>query len=128
MQRAIQASLSTLHSSTRTSSSDGASDFAQAVAASIASHNDEALQSAIKASAMTDDDALLMEAIAASLLSSKTAGVHESQLQTALAASRLEAGHQKEDSELDQAIAKSTETFQAEKTARLARLAEEASF
>ena len=75
---------------------------------------------------MTDDDALLMEAIAASLLSSKTAGVHESQLQTALAASRLEAGHQKEDSELDQAIAKSIETFQAEKTARLARLAEEA--
>ena len=73
---------------------------------------------------MTDDDALLMEAIAASLLSSKTAGVHESQLQTALAASRLT--HQKEDSELDQAIAKSTETFQAEKTARLARLAEEA--
>ena len=75
---------------------------------------------------VTDDDALLMKAIAASLLSFKTAGGHESQLQTALEASRLEAGHHKEDSELDQAIAKSIETFQAEKTARLVRLAEEA--
>ena len=67
-----------------------------------------------------DDDALLMEAIAASILSSKTAGVYESDLQTALEASRLEAGHQKEDRELDEAIAKSMETFRGEKAARLA--------
>ena len=61
-----------------------------------------------------------MEAIAASILSSKTAGVYESDLQTALEASRLEAGHQKEDRELDEAIAKSMETFRGEKAARLA--------